>query len=352
MRPRVAGMLPPGSPATISARTDEARQVDALLARRLGQPQGVGRRTQHDGRLVVAQEAQAGAAAHAAAGQAEAAVPPRRVEGRPEAEERPEREREEEPIARPHAGHAINGRPVVEHPGPAFRRVEPAQRSAGRAGSLAQAAVALDRVGERRAVGRMLRLVGQQLRLGGERQPGEVGRRDHAGWIDAGRRELAGVEAVGRQGLAEQSGQALALPGGRVLRGSVCPAARRSFPDLVAEDQFLIAQVELAVADRPDAPTPCRPACDAPNASAAGSGPTPCKPSGEASSSAASPSAVRRTDRPSALITDPVGSAADFHRTDPVSKSRHSQVRRSWLPYRHLSTSTTPPCGLAISFWA
>ena len=107
------------------------RQVDAFLAGRLRQPQGVGRRTEHDGRLVVAEKPQAGGAAHAAAGQAEAAVARGGVEGGPEAEERPEREREKQPFAGPDAASCDKSPPSCRASRSSFRPC-PASAAAGR----------------------------------------------------------------------------------------------------------------------------------------------------------------------------------------------------------------------------
>ena len=52
MRARVAGMLPPGSPATMTTRTLLSdRATPSLLFGDLGQPQRVGRRAAEDRRL-------------------------------------------------------------------------------------------------------------------------------------------------------------------------------------------------------------------------------------------------------------------------------------------------------------
>src|SRR6516165_8098677 len=82
-----------------------AGQVDALALRYFRQAEGIGGRTQNDGRLVVEEEAQAGAAAESAAGQTQTPHARGCLERGPEAEERTKRERKEQPIARPDAGH-------------------------------------------------------------------------------------------------------------------------------------------------------------------------------------------------------------------------------------------------------
>jgi hypothetical protein len=188
-------------------------QVEPLLAGQFRQAQGVGGGTQHHRGLVVQQEAQAGGAAHAAGGQAQAAEPARPVEGRPEAQERPEGEGEAQPVGGRHPGQAENLPPAAEHPVPALGGVQPAQRPAGGAGRLAQSGVALDRVGEDRAVGRVAFLVFEQLGLGGEGQAGQVGGGADVLGGGAGVPELAGVEAVAGQDLRQERPQAPELQG-------------------------------------------------------------------------------------------------------------------------------------------
>src|SRR5207302_1049131 len=115
-------------------------------------------------RLVLNEEAQPGLAVHAAAGQGEIALAHRGVEGAPEGEERPEREREEQPITTGAETDDLKyPRPAIEMPCPAFGGVEPAQRLSRGAGGLVQPDVALDRVSQVVPVGRMRGLIGEQL---------------------------------------------------------------------------------------------------------------------------------------------------------------------------------------------
>src|SRR3954471_20781043 len=111
---------------------------------------------------MLGQEAQPGGAAHAAAGQAEPAELAGGVEGGPEAEERPEREGEEQAVVVAQADQVKDLAPAAEQVGPALGRGEPAEGPAGGdAGPLLHLAVAGDREGQVRAVGWVFFLVGE-----------------------------------------------------------------------------------------------------------------------------------------------------------------------------------------------
>ena len=101
---RTAGTLPPGSPATMIVRTASRGQVDPFRGGDLRQPQGVGGRTQQHLRPVVADRLEPGQAAQAAAGNRAAAQLAGRFKGRPETQERSEREGEVEAVPRPDPG--------------------------------------------------------------------------------------------------------------------------------------------------------------------------------------------------------------------------------------------------------
>ena len=129
--------------------------------------------------------------------------PRRGLERAPEPEERPEREREEDLVARrePHEREADP--PAAEQPLPRLGRVEPAQRLAGAgAGGLVQPAVAFEREGERAAVrgSSVWSAASSALVVKGSRAKSSSGA--DVGRADAG--ELASVELVGGQDRVEQ----------------------------------------------------------------------------------------------------------------------------------------------------
>ena len=136
-------------------------------------------------------------AGHPAAGEDETAQPLRGLERRPKPEERPEAEREEDAVCRRGARLAVDGLPVVQHPRPALRRVEPAQRAAGAAAGLMAARVTLQWEGQVCAIRRMCELVGHQFRL---RREGavraELSEARHARVQQARARELARVKRI------------------------------------------------------------------------------------------------------------------------------------------------------------
>ena len=149
-----------GHTAARLARDDDQpdlgfRQIDSFRARDVGQAQGVRRRATQHGGVVGEHRPQPSRAAHATSGDAKTIDAQSRFEGRPETQERAKRKRKEEVINGGHPGGTIDLAPVVQQPGPAFVRVEPAHRLAGAAAGLMAPGVALQRESEVRAVGRM-----------------------------------------------------------------------------------------------------------------------------------------------------------------------------------------------------
>ena len=90
------------------------------------------------------------------------------VECQPESEKRAKRKGEEDAVAASHAGHAENRQPIRDHPIPAFWRIEPAERRAGRAAGLVKARVDVERKREVRPERRMPRLIGDYFGFRGE----------------------------------------------------------------------------------------------------------------------------------------------------------------------------------------
>ena len=177
IRSRVAGMLPPGSPATISTRTllSASGRPGRSCGGDLRQPQRVGRRAADDGRRRPPRSSPAACWLD---------MPP------PGTQCRPIWQPASKPAQKPRNGPNENGKntrspaptraraidrlPAVEHPLPALVGVDPAQRPAGRRRGLAVARVALERLGQRRAPRRIRRLIGDQLRLRRQRQRREI----------------------------------------------------------------------------------------------------------------------------------------------------------------------------------
>ncbi len=165
-RPRLAGV-----DRDVDAGVD---QVDPLLLRHLRQVQRIGRRADQHRDVVLEDRLRPLIRRHAAPRHRQRPAALRPLVGAPEADERAEGEGEEDPVARRDPGGPVDRRPAARPPGPALIGVQPLQRLARRPRGLVDARVGLARVGEVRAVGRVLRLVPRQLRLGGERQPPEV----------------------------------------------------------------------------------------------------------------------------------------------------------------------------------
>jgi hypothetical protein len=198
--------------------------VTALDFGDLGEAQRVGWRAQEDGRPHGIDQREALVAGHAAAGHAVRADLARGFERGPEAEERPEREREQHAIAGLDAGRGEHRLPAVEGPLPAGVGVEPAQRTSGRRRRLVVARVGLDRLGVCAAPGRVGVLVGDQLRLRRARQGGHAVARHRRG-VDACGRQLARVERVAAAEARDQGLQALRLVRGQG-RTRGCPRGR------------------------------------------------------------------------------------------------------------------------------
>ena len=187
-------------------------QRDALGRRDLGEVQRVGRRAADDGRADAREQRQPQRARHAAARHAERADLRAGVEGRPEAEEGPERERKEDAVARAHARR--RGRPPSSTRAATAssrwcRSSAAAGRWSTRSGSSACSASSGSR--ERRAPGRVRGLVGDELGLGRERQPLEVAREAQRSRAHARRLELARVEGVAPWSRSRSAGEPLAL---------------------------------------------------------------------------------------------------------------------------------------------
>ena len=179
MRSRVAGMLPPGSPATISTRTC-CRPAAGRAAPARRPPPAAARRSACS-RSTVAPTASI------IASRSWLDMPP------PGTQCRPIWQPASKPAQKPRNGPNENGKntrspgptraaavdrlPALEHPLPALVGVDPPQRPAGRGRRLAVAGVAFDRLGQRGAPGRVRVLVGDELRLRRERQPRQIARK-------------------------------------------------------------------------------------------------------------------------------------------------------------------------------
>src|SRR5438552_6484080 len=107
------------------------REIDAFFPSRLRESQRIRRRAHHDRRLCRDDRRDTLDRRHRAAGQAERAETLRARERRPETDEGPKREREEDAIARGDAGGAINGIPALPPPLPGLGGVEAPQRPTG-----------------------------------------------------------------------------------------------------------------------------------------------------------------------------------------------------------------------------
>src|SRR5207247_4092813 len=126
----------------------------------------------------------------------QAAQARRRVESRPESQEHPERKSEENPVMHGNATGPIDSHPVIEHPGPAFRRVQPMQGLARSGAGLRNPRVTFDRIRKVRSVGWPGVLILNQFALQGKRhafeeiaQAGKLG-------ADAGGPEFVRVKRI------------------------------------------------------------------------------------------------------------------------------------------------------------
>ena len=173
MRSRVAGMLPPGSPATISRRTVlSPADAPALHARR--SPPAAAHRsacsTRQSRRPTRSSPAGCCSTCRRPGRSAGRAGTRPRSRPRTRGTDRTKTERTRDRPASTRAPR-IDRLPAVEHPLPALVRVDPAQWPAGRRRRLAVARVVLERFGQRGAPGRIRRLIRDQLRLRRQRQP-------------------------------------------------------------------------------------------------------------------------------------------------------------------------------------
>ena len=138
------GMPAPGSPACTVARTRQLREVEAALARDLGEVQRVGRRAARArSRPAPPCAARRVRRVLAAARDRQRAERPRALEARPEADEEPEREREEHAVAGPHARRRAARSPSSAPTSPrtpACRASGAARRSCPRSGARARSA--------------------------------------------------------------------------------------------------------------------------------------------------------------------------------------------------------------------
>ena len=148
-----------------------------------------------------------------------------RIERRPEAQKRSEREGEQNPIGLTHARGAIHRLPALEQPLPALVRVGPTQRAARGRRGLVVARVPLDRLGQHRAPGRVGFLVGDELRLGGQGQRDKVLRQPQRANPDPGFVQLPRVEPVATVDRGKQLPETVALTRGE--RGAVVTFLRR-----------------------------------------------------------------------------------------------------------------------------
>ena len=204
-------------------------QVDAFLLGHFGQAQGVRRRAAEDVGIVREDGPQPRCTAQTAAGDAQRAERFAGLERQPKTDEWPERKCKKYPIVAAHAGGAKNVAPVVDHPLPAFRRVEPAQRRAAGAAGLVDARVAPERESQVAAVGRVGGVIGGEFRLGRERavRAKHIERRN--GVVDPRLAKLGFVKGVVRANSPEQLPQLgqldalefLATAGGRARHHGV-----------------------------------------------------------------------------------------------------------------------------------
>ena len=147
-----------------------AREVDALFARRLGQAERVRRRAHKHGGLGGDDRRHALRRRHRAAGEAHRPKTLGTGERRPEADERPKRECEEDAIPRGDARRAVDRLPALPPPFPGFGGVEKAQRPPGRTARLMETDIPLERISEIRAEGWPRSLILGELGLRGEWQ--------------------------------------------------------------------------------------------------------------------------------------------------------------------------------------
>ena len=143
-------------------------QIDLLLGRHLAQSQGIGRRTAEDSDAIFQNGSQAGQAAHSPSGNAKAPPSCSGLEGGPEPQKGTERKSKKQPVPRGDPSCLEDSVPIVEHPLPAFRRIQPVHWLASGGAGAAEPGVAVQVVGQIGAVGRVTALILDQFRLLGE----------------------------------------------------------------------------------------------------------------------------------------------------------------------------------------
>ena len=182
-------------------------QVEALLDRHLAQPQSIGRRAAEDGDAVFQNGSQPGQAAHSPAGNAEAAPLRGRFEGGPKSQKGTEGKCKKDPVTGGNARRRKDAVPVVEHPLPAFRGIQPVHRLAGGGAGSAEPGVAVQAVGQVGPVGRVTPLILHQLRFLGEGHGRPEGIQ---GWNlcrQSRLPELGAIEAIGLRKRPQQGPQ-------------------------------------------------------------------------------------------------------------------------------------------------
>ena len=219
-----------GLPSVHGGADPRLREVDAALARQLGQVEGVRGRTAHRGGAERLDGGEALRRVLPAPGNRQAPERARSLEACPEPDEEPEREREEHAVLWSEAGTAQDEAPAARPPVPRLLRIEPAQRRAGRAGGLVDPHVALERKRQVGSEGRMRGLVGDELILDGEWQPREVvPSAEVGGRVEPSAPPLLREEPVGGMRGARQRLQPgpLTLPGRLGALGLQAPIVER-----------------------------------------------------------------------------------------------------------------------------
>lgn len=195
----------------------DAGEVEAGLARHFGEAQGIGRRAAEHAGADVAHQLEALRRIAPAAGNHQRAELARALGGGPEADEGAEGEGHEDAVGGGDAGAGQDVAPAAAPPLPAGLGVGHLERHAGCAGSLVEAHVLLERIGEVVAEGAVGGLVLHQLVLGGERQFGQIGERADVARLGTGGLPFVGIEAVPAPQLAAHRLELLKLQRGELL---------------------------------------------------------------------------------------------------------------------------------------
>src|SRR5438094_425227 len=193
-------------------------EVLAALARHLDQVERVGRRAHEHGRPERLHPGEPRRGVLAAAGNCERPQGTRALEARPEADEQPEREREEDAVRRLDHRPAQDEPPATRPPLPRLRRVEPANRLPARARGLVDTHVALEGVREVAPEGGVRRLIVDDLDLAHMGQPPEVvPAREVVDRADARGTPLRTDERIGLEQLARHGQETPPLVRGHLL---------------------------------------------------------------------------------------------------------------------------------------